>query len=99
MAAVVGADVEEVRQGFGEEGVRALPEGGGLLALVGEDLTVGESGVVVDGGVDRFAWVFSLVAANDSGMARIGPVRAGPSSRSRRSSHRRRSTRDISRGK
>lgn len=50
---VVGEDPLNRDAVGSEEGVRPLPEAGrGFLALVGEDLAVGQAGVVVDGGVD-----------------------------------------------
>lgn len=48
--AVVGQDALDGDSGRGEVGVSPLPErGGGLLLLIGQDLAVGEAGVVVDG--------------------------------------------------
>ncbi len=50
---VVGQDAFDDDPGTGVVGLGALPEGGGgFLLLVGQDLAVGEGGVVVDGGVD-----------------------------------------------
>jgi hypothetical protein len=52
-----------------EEGVRALPEGGdGLLVFVGQDLAVGESGVVVDCVVDQ-------AVTDDGGLSLRASVR------------------------
>ncbi len=52
-AAVVRQDALDGDARAGEVGVGPLPEAGrGFLALVGQDLAVGEAGVVVDGGVD-----------------------------------------------
>src|SRR5690606_37172525 len=50
--AVVGQYAPDGDSGVGEECLGALPErGGGVLAFVGQDLGVGQAGVVVDGGV------------------------------------------------
>ena len=52
--AVVGQYALDGDAEVGEERLCPAPEsGGGLLAFVGEDLAVGQAGVVVDGGVDE----------------------------------------------
>lgn len=51
--AVVGQHALDGDPGLGEELLGAGPErGGGVLALIGEDLAVGQAGVVVDGVVE-----------------------------------------------
>lgn len=67
--AAVGQDAFDGDPGLGEEGVGPLPEGdGGLFLLVGEDLAVGEAGVVVDGVVEV------AVAGAGAGLAaRLAP--------------------------
>jgi hypothetical protein len=77
--AVVGQDPFDGDACVAEEGVGALPEaGGGLLALVGEDLAVGEAGMVVDGGVQiAVAEVgAAVVGAGPGGVAVCGAVAA-----------------------
>ncbi len=79
--AVVGQDALDGDAGGGIPGVRAVQErGGGVFALVGEDLGVGETGVIVQGGVQvavAQGWLAVAVAPGSRGDGPVAPALQG----------------------
>jgi hypothetical protein len=85
VAAAVGEHALDGDAAGGEVAAGAAPErGGGVFALLGEDLGIGQPGVVVQGGVQESVaqpGVVVFVAAGTRGAARLRLPSARPAER------------------